>query len=182
MSDYLDKGAVLSECGAYRFRLWRRWAHFGVARGVPIGGTMLFVMLNPSTADDKKPDPTLDRCVGFAKREGFGELRIVNLFALRTPFPSDLAKDWTKARAHEEANLRTIEIEALTASRIVAAWGQNETQGVDVRVLRLLRQYQDVYCLGRNADQTPRHPLYLKNSTPLELYLKRFEQQERKEE
>lgn len=171
-SEYLDKGADLSEekpAPLYRFTLWRRWEE--------APKTLLFVLYNPSTADDSKPDRTLDKCVHFAMRDGFGAVRLVNLFALRTPYPEDLPKDWILARSHYERNISSVETEAKQAQQIVVAWGQNETQGIDQKVLRLLRRYQDTYCLGRNKDQSPKHPLYLKDTTPIQLYLPRFEVQ-----
>lgn len=171
---YLDQGANLCLFGDYRFLLWRRWAHAHPVAGVA-GGTLLFVMLNPSTADASEDDRTLLKCIKFAQREGFGAVRIVNLFALRTPNPKDLAKDWQKAREHEADNLSVIEREAGSTAQIVVAWGQTPVHGMDQKVLRLLRKYNDVYCLGRNDNQTPKHPLYLKETTPLELYLPRFE-------
>ena len=74
-------GALFSECGAFRMMLWRTWSD---------GPQVTFVMLNPSTADATHDDPTIRRCVGFAKREGFGCLVVVNLFNFRATKPKDL--------------------------------------------------------------------------------------------
>ncbi|MCH7808802.1 MAG: DUF1643 domain-containing protein [Planctomycetes bacterium] len=76
------KGSVeISECGRYRYTLRREWGE---------GRCCVFIMLNPSDADATETDPTLTRCIGFAKREGCGSLLIVNLYALRTPYPAKL--------------------------------------------------------------------------------------------
>ena len=77
----IERAAVISKCGAYRYSLTRRWS------GAPL---LTFVMLNPSTADAKEDDPTIRRCIGFARREGAGELIVANLYALRSSAPEAL--------------------------------------------------------------------------------------------
>ncbi len=78
-------GAVLSADGVYRYRLWRTWD-----ASKP---TLAFLMLNPSTADATEDDPTIRRCLGFAKEWGYGSLVVVNLFALRSPNPDALREN-----------------------------------------------------------------------------------------
>ena len=68
----METSAVLSPCRQYRYALWRKWAD---------GPQVLFVMLNPSTADESVDDPTIRRCISFAKAWGFGSLSVGNLFA-----------------------------------------------------------------------------------------------------
>jgi len=79
--------AKLSVCRKYRYALWRIWD-----KSKPI---VLFISLNPSTADEKEDDPTIRRCIGFAKSWGYGGLCMANLFAYRTKSPSEMmsAKD-----------------------------------------------------------------------------------------
>ena len=84
---FKTSSAVLSECGLYRYRLDRRWAD---------GPTCGFIMLNPSTADAEVDDPTIRRCIGFAKREACGALIVVNIYPLRATKPADL---WAKGNA-----------------------------------------------------------------------------------
>jgi len=79
---YLDAGALLDEDGLYRWRLWRLW---DASRP-----RLLWVLLNPSTADARDDDPTLRRCVGYAVRWGYGAVDLVNLFALRSTDPRAL--------------------------------------------------------------------------------------------
>ena len=83
----VECGAVVSDDGAYRYRLTRCWTSDLFRDG---DGQMLVVGLNPSTADAVHDDPTVRRCIGFAHREGCAELVIVNLFALRSPTPRRL--------------------------------------------------------------------------------------------
>ncbi len=78
----LESGAHLSPCRQYRYRLWRDWD--------PGAGRCVFVGLNPSTADEHTDDPTIRKCVGFAKRWGFGAIDMVNLFAYRSTSPKGL--------------------------------------------------------------------------------------------
>ena len=77
----IERAAVISKCGAYRYSLTRKWSD------APL---LSFVMLNPSTADAKEDDPTIRRCIGFARREGAGGLIVANLYALRSSSPEAL--------------------------------------------------------------------------------------------
>src|SRR5262249_14212908 len=77
------RAAVISDCGRYRYSLTRRWGDAAEPRA-------LFVMLNPSTADAEQDDPTIRRCIGFAKAWGMGSLEVVNLYALRATDPAAL--------------------------------------------------------------------------------------------
>jgi hypothetical protein len=147
----LASGAVLDPTGAYRYRLWRRWA---------AGPSVLFVLLNPSTADAERDDPTVRRCMAFARRWGFGAVEIVNLFALRTAVPRRL-------RAAPDPvgpdNDRHIALTARRADLIVAGWGAAGAYlGRSTAVAGLLRRQAPLYCLGRTACGQPRHPLYVR--------------------
>ena len=75
------KAAVISHCKRYRYRLARHWG---------AGSALPFVMLNPSTADADNDDPTIRRCIAFAKREGAGGIVVANLFAFRATSPADM--------------------------------------------------------------------------------------------
>src|SRR5881396_744410 len=105
-------GATFSRDRRYRYRLWRRWDR---SRAV-----VAFVMLNPSTADAMHDDPTIRRCIGFARNWGFGGVDVVNLFALRATDPRALR------RAHDPvgpANDRHIASAGSRASLVILAWG-----------------------------------------------------------
>jgi hypothetical protein len=77
-----ERGCVLSPDGLYRYLLWRTWN--------PKANTMVWLMLNPSTADAMNDDPTIRRCIGFAQREGCGSIQVLNLYALRATKPKHL--------------------------------------------------------------------------------------------
>jgi hypothetical protein len=160
-----DRGASFSDCGRYRYRLWRRWAD---------GPEVLFVMLNPSTADAALDDPTIRRCRGFAARWGAGSLTVVNLYAWRATNPRDLLLPdgpvgefpW-QPHARHAINRNDVEIEeaAAKADRIVAAWGAwpGPIEWRPARVLEdLLLPHGNVEAVGLTKHGQPRHPLYMR--------------------
>lgn len=154
--------AEISADGHYRYRLTREW-------GPECARTVLWVMLNPSTATATEPDATIRRCVGFSKREGFDRLVVVNLFALRTRHPHILLNDPDPIGP---LNDYWIVDEARQADRIIVAWGAKRVQGSRApTVTRMLKMAQvPLQCLGTTKDGHPRHPLYLPADTPLESY------------
>ena len=148
------------------------WAHFSADRkyryllGRRIGisdRSLLFIMLNPGTADETHNDPTIRRCIGFAERWKFGVMEVANLFAFRTSYVTELR------RADEPIGSDNDEwiSEALTtADRVVLAWGN---QGVykerSGHVRRMVLNVAQPYHLGLNKTGEPKHPLYLPAST-----------------
>jgi hypothetical protein len=162
MPDGMVRGAVLSSCGRYRYRLWRRWD-----KALPY---TVFVGLNPSTADATRDDPTLRKAVGFARRWGCGGVGIVNLFAWRDTKPANLRA----ARARGEDIVGPDNDEHLVASAagadvLVCAWGQHVPRGSTrpAEVIAMLRvPGATLECLGHNADGSPTHPLMLAYDTP----------------
>jgi hypothetical protein len=152
--------ATFSRDHAYRYALTRRWDSRPPA---------VFVMLNPSTADEFRADPTVTRCVGFARRENCGGLVIVNLFALRATDPRELRGHPDPVGAGNDWFIR----EHCAAGRLViAAWGAHgRLLGRDRAVLALLREARAaVLSLGVTAGGMPRHPLYLPRRAQLESY------------
>jgi len=144
--------AVFSPCTRYRFRLWREWGD--------ASSRCLFVMLNPSTATAEVDDPTIRRCVGYAKRWGFGALDVANIFALRSTDPEAL---YAEADPVGAGNDEAIVELARCASRVVLAWGAHGAyQGRGSAVLRLLAGVPCV-ALGVTQSGQPRHPLYLRS-------------------
>jgi hypothetical protein len=124
---------------------------------------MAFIGLNPSTADATADDPTVRRCVGFAKTWGFGGVDVVNLFAFRATEPRVLRRAADPTGTENDAHLLEV---AATAGRVVAAWGiHGSYRGRDEAVLGLLRAAGvKVSCLSHTQAGHPRHPLYAKGS------------------
>lgn len=136
---------------------------------------MAICMLNPSTADEVKNDPTVRRCIGFAEREGCTSLEVLNLYALRSTDPAGL---WTTDDPVGPENDRWIESTVKKADLVVIAWGAIPYTRVPggseraARTVSLLRQASSVpvQCLGVTKDGYPRHPLYLPGNSPLNTY------------
>jgi len=142
------KGAVISDDGQYRYRLWRTW---NVAKP-----TIAFVMLNPSTADATENDPTIRRCIGFAKDWGYGSIEVANLFALRATNPAELREHPAPVGEENDTHLKRV---CERSEMVVAAWGANGgLQGRARRVAQLLDA--DLYALDTTKDGHPVHPLY----------------------
>jgi hypothetical protein len=153
--------AILSPCGLYRYKLTRTWEH-----GEYAFPPMAFVMLNPSTADAKDDDPTIRRCVGFAKREKCGGIIVVNLYAFRTKDPKVMAAAADPVGPDNDAHIANVIREA---KKIVVAWGAcgPDTARVDA-VLKLIADAgQTPWCLGITAKKQPRHPLMLRSDAAL---------------
>ncbi len=141
-------GAAFTAGRRYRLALWRNW-NSGEGR-------ILFVGLNPSSADESRDDPTLRRCIGFARRWGYGGLLMANLFALRATRPQQLraARDPVG-----DGTDRWLAWLAADAAMIVACWG-NHGSMLDRDRAFSARQPR-LWCLRRNRDGAPAHPLYL---------------------
>lgn len=167
MSDLLtvldDRGAELSDCGRYRFMLWRRWDK-SKARAT-------FIMLNPSTADADNDDPTIRRCIGFARTWGYGGLRVVNLYAFRATKPADL---WKATDPVGAGNLSWIERAVDPEGITVAAWGAH-ARDAEVREVRGLFYDMGIplHALKLTKDGQPGHPLYIAADTAPTVYYAR---------
>lgn len=105
--------ASLSSCRLYRYDLWRKWGDEPYC---------MFVGLNPSTADETQDDPTIRRCVGYAKRWNYGGLCMVNLFAFRATQPKDMMTAKDPIGPDNDRTLKTL---SQGAGIVIAAWGKD---------------------------------------------------------
>lgn len=149
--------AVISECGKYRYSLTRVWDE-----NKP---RVLFIMLNPSTADAEKDDQTIRRCVRFAEGWGYGGIYVVNLFSLRATNPKDLLKAPFVVGVENEKWFNRM---SALAHLVVCAWGNSAI--VDKLQKRLdhswkplswIDKSKPLHYLELSKDGTPKHPLYL---------------------
>lgn len=149
----METDAVLSDDGTYRYRLTRIWEE-GVHR-------VTFVMLNPSTADANVDDPTIRRCIGFARSWGYGGLNVVNLYALRATDPRDL---WRHRDPVGPKNDYWLGLALKHSSRVVAAWGAHAKADRVARFWELAGDAR-VDALRVTQSGAPGHPLYIPADT-----------------
>jgi hypothetical protein len=145
-------GATLSACRRYRYALWRSWEP--QAGNDP--GIVMFVCLNPSTADETSDDPTIRRCIAFARSWGFHGLCVANLFAFRATRPAELLAQADPVGTDNDRHLRKA---AAAAAVVVAAWGVHGVhmgRGAAVRAM-----LPTLHTLRLTRDGHPGHPLYL---------------------
>ena len=152
-----DRGARFSECGSYRYRLWRTWDAEQMA--------LAFIMLNPSTADVEKNDPTVERCEQRARRNGYGGLIVVNLMAYRATDPSELYRMSSPERGGPDTTENAAAIEWALSSdvRVICGWGTHGDKLAEPNLVIEAAKGLDtpLYCLRENANGSPGHPLYL---------------------
>lgn len=145
--------ATFSKCGTYRYSLTRSWdkdKH-----------ELLVVMLNPSTADAATDDPTIRRVIGFASSSGYGEIRVVNLYALRSHDPAALCQRDSVGPENDGHLERWLVQQRGRGELVLAAWGSSAwSRRRAPAVLDLVSNVHWV-CLGTTKDGSPRHPLYV---------------------
>jgi hypothetical protein len=119
---------------------------------------ILWIGLNPSTADESQLDPTLTRIRSFSEREGFHGFWMANLFGLRTPYPKEMMAAKDPVGSGNDASLQ---LAAKRCERIVAAWGAIGEYQSRAEAVAKLFPGRELWCLGTTKDGHPRHPLYV---------------------
>jgi hypothetical protein len=153
----MESNAIFSSDRMYRYALWRIWDN-----SKP---TVMFIGLNPSFANESVDDPTMKRCIGFAKNWNYGGIYMTNLFAFCTTYPNDLRKAIDPIGVENDKWLKEIE---LKSSKVVFAWG---VSGAFLkRNEKVINLFQNSYYIALSKMGHPRHPLYLSS----DLELKRF--------
>lgn len=162
-------GAVISECGIYRYTLTRQWGD---------GPCVAFLMFNPSVANAEISDATVRKCIGFSKRWGYGRLIVLNLFAIRNRDPKAVGRMGLDAVG--PLNDYWINEYVKECREVICAWGCGEhfraskhsgLTSLDYRPTSLLRNLRAAHpdlpfmCLGYREDKHPRHPLMLSYET-----------------
>lgn len=168
IEDGMRSAATFSPCGRYRVLLKRMW-------GEPFGRRVMFVGMNPSTADAFVNDPTVLREIGFAKREGGHSMVKCNVMDYRATDPKDLLTIGCPPRSGQnlwyirECAIATIGCEGF----VIVAWGalpKPLRHYADEALVTLRATGVPIFCLGRTKDGSPRHPLYLPKTAPLEAF------------
>lgn len=149
------KSAVLSACAQYRYTLTRKWDWSK--------RSVTFIMLNPSTADADNDDPTIRRCIRFAKDWECGGVVVVNLFAFRSTSPLELMEAVDPIGPQNDAILQAA---AQSPNLTVAGWGvhgEHMRRGAAVRAM-----FPRLHVLKLTKGGHPGHPLYIPASaTPV---------------
>ena len=148
------KAALLSADGKYRYTLDRVWG---------AGKPVVFVGLNPSTADAQVDDPTIRRMIGFAKRWGFPGVTVVNLFAVRLTYPAGLLNVKEPVGPDNDEVLADV---AGKAALVVVCWGNHGA--FENRCGEVARILPPAKCFGLTLRRQPAHPLYLPHTAELE--------------
>ncbi len=144
--------AGFSQCRKYRYELWRIWGKSSFASHA------MFLGLNPSTADETNDDPTVRRCIQYAKDWGYGGMCMTNIFAFRATDPKVMKAYPKPVGPINDLALRHV---ATSAHVIIAAWGNHgDHLGRGATVRRLLEG--ELHVLGLTKSGNPRHPLYLR--------------------
>ena len=152
--------AIFSLDHKYRYVLTRKWSDNGIC---------LFIMLNPSTADAYKLDPTVKRAFKIAKRFRLGELVVLNIFAIKGSDPSVIKEHTDPVGKYNDYYLNYY---CKKSKMIIVAWGNHgsyNNRSNDVKNI-LLRNKKEVYCIDINISGEPKHPLYTRNNSKLKKY------------
>jgi hypothetical protein len=150
INEYVKKGAVISECGRYRFQLWRIWDETK-----PL---VLWIMHNPSTADENYDDPTIRRVISFSKSWGYGGVYVGNLFPYRSTNPDQLLKKDFSEICPAENISHTYRMKSLCQEYILA-YGNPIIKDFSPNFFD-----DDWKALKVTKDGNPCHPLYLKST------------------
>lgn len=147
------KGALISECGKYRYNLWRIWDDN------PFSAPMVaFIMLNPSTADASHDDATIKRCIRFAKEWGYRGISVYNLFAYRSTNPEELFRVQDPIGPKNDFHLNELKMQGSNYD-IVFAWGYYPKH------IERMKEVYKMFPFGKviqmSKEGYPRHPLYL---------------------
>ncbi|EHK57717.1 DUF1643 domain-containing protein [Allomesorhizobium alhagi] len=153
--DDMEMSAIISDCGLYRTELRRVWNS-----DLPL---LVVCMLNPSTADHRKNDPTILALIHFGKLWGYGGLLVINLFAFRSPSPADMmAVSEPFGPCNARAIADAMEYARDNGGRLLAAWGNHgdHHDRAEWFCNRALQVYRlTLICLGTTKGWKPKHPM-----------------------
>ena len=157
MLEEVDYGAELSECRTYRYVLWRIWDNSKPK--------IMFIGLNPSTADENTDDNTITRCISFAKSWGYGGFYMTNLFAYRSKDKSQLyCVDNPIGIDNDEYIIKYANL----SEKVIAAWGNDGSFLYRSKIVANL--ISPLFCLEINQTGEPKHPLYVRSDMELKEY------------
>lgn len=147
-----DSGATFSDCRRWRYRLWRVWN--------PDLPSVAFVGLNPSKATEFDNDQTVNKCIGFAERWGYGSYFMLNLFAWMATLPNDMKLSPDPVGELNDQHIAEV---VSRVDMVCVAWGAHK--GIDSRAAEVLAMIKEPYCLLHTDGGYPWHPLYVPYTT-----------------
>lgn len=156
----LHRSAVFDHTKKYRYLLKRWWGEKS--------NRVVFILLNPSTADETQDDPTIRRCMGFASYWGYTSADILNIFALRSTDPAALYSTNSPIGASNDAWIDSM---TMDAKLVVAAWGNHGLHLQRGSTVRFMIRERRLACFGLTRTKEPKHPLYLSGRASL-FYMK----------
>ena len=152
----MKKGAVFSPDSIYRYQLSRSW---DIDKP-----KILFIMLNPSTADEFVEDPTIRRIVNYAKDWGYGSVYVGNLYAFRSTDPKGLNSVEDPIGPENITNIQAL---IGLVDKVVYAWGNERKEPEWLKKI-----VTNPYCIDISKKGIPKHPLYLKKCLKPQLYIR----------
>lgn len=147
-----QKGAAFSECRQYRYALWRIWEE-----SQPL---VMFIGLNPSTANEDKDDPTIRRVISFAKSWGYGGVYMLNCFPFVSTDPNQMLSCQPKSKEWNTNELWLWDV-GKKCKEIVFAWGNFDVVKKMNREKDLINLFPEAKALSINKNGSPKHPLYV---------------------
>lgn len=161
----MRRGAIISKCGNHRYALWRLWDDRKP--------TLLYVILNPSKADANTDDNTVKKCIKIAAHNGYGGIRIVNLFSFRTPSPKELKRYAKEHGVYDLIDNHTYEhykYQKFWSRDVCFAWGTNGTLfDRDTDVKEFFEEYSAL-CIEKTKNGHPKHPLFCLDNSQLKAF------------
>lgn len=119
---------------------------------------ILFIMLNPSIANEDIDDPTIKRLISFTREFKYGGFFVANLFTYITPY----SKTLDTSIGLTKLNLKTIKNLVNKVDEVIYAWGNSIKEPQELKNL-----VKNPKCFGKNLNGTPKHPLYLSSNSKL---------------
>jgi len=149
-------GAILSDDRKYRYALFRIWD--------PSERMIVFIGLNPSTADETVDDPTIRRCINYAKAWGYGGLVMLNVFAYRATKPNELLHVEDPVGPENEV---WIQVYSSWTKKIILCWGTHGALHWQGRKIYKQLDRTKCWCFGYTKGGEPKHPLYQRKDAVL---------------
>lgn len=172
--NYITKdssGAHFSKCRKYRFTLWRKWTDVFDQKPVHLAEMVAFICLNPSTADERKNDATVTRCVNYSKAWGGRGFIMLNLFPFRATDPNDMKAE---SGGMFNSNMKIVSELAPLVKKVVCGWGNHGSfQDADYKMFDTLSGIGlQLNYLRLTGEGCPQHPLYLPKDLEPQPWLK----------